>query len=133
MELQFSDAELLGYLDEALGPDRMSLIEGALRDSATLRSRAAALQRSRHQGHAVSEIWQRGRLSCPTRPQLASYLRGGLQSGWTDYITFHLQVVGCRYCLANLSDLEQAAAATPESAHRRQKLFQSSAGQLRRE
>lgn len=124
----FTDAELKGYLDEALAPDRMSAVEKALRDSAELRRHAAALQRSRHQEHTISEIWQRGRLSCPSREQLANYLRGTLDHGWGDYIQFHTRVAACRYCLANLADLEQAAAV--DATQRRQKLFQSSAGKL---
>jgi hypothetical protein len=131
MTPELTDAELKGYLDEALGADRMSVVEKSLRDSPQLRSRAAALQRSRHQGHAVSEIWQRGRLSCPSREQLASHLRGALDPAWRDYIEFHIQVAACRYCLANLADLEQSAVA--EITQRRQKVFQSSAGKLRRE
>lgn len=130
MEPQFTDAELLGYLDEALDPERMSRIEGVLRESAPLRSRAAALQRTRHQGHTISEIWQRGRLSCPSREQLTGFLRGSLDANWMDYIDFHVRKVGCRYCLANLSDLQPTAAA--ETAQRRLKVFQSSAGKLRR-
>lgn len=131
MDPQFTDAELLGYLDEALDPERMSRIEGVLRDSAPLRSRAAELQRTRHQGHTISEIWQRGRLSCPSREQLALFLRNQLDLAWTDYIEFHVRKVGCRYCLANLSDLQPAAAA--ETVQRQRKVFQSSAGKLRRD
>lgn len=132
MESRWTDAELLGYLDEALVPERMTALELELRNSGELRSRAAALQRTRHQGAALSEIWQRARVSCPSRMQLAAYVAGTLPAEWMDYVAFHLRTAGCRYCQANVEDLQQregniAAQAVP----RRKKIFQSSAGRLR--
>jgi len=62
---------------------------------------------------------------------LGSFLLGALESELTDYIEFHLQVVGCRYCAANLDDLRAAQQPSPETQQRRQKFFQSSAGYVR--
>jgi hypothetical protein len=132
-EYSFTDDELLAYLDEMLALERMACVESALRDSESLRHRLASLARRRDQGvHSVGEIWRRRRASCPTRSQLGSYLLSTLQSDLADYIDFHLQTVGCRYCQANLRDLEEAARTSPETGRRRQKFFQSSAGYLRR-
>lgn len=135
-ELQLSDAELLGYLDELLPIPRAAEIEQALRDSSALRQRAALLVRRRDQGgHTVGEIWRRERLSCLTRSQLGSYLLGTLESPFVEYIEFHLDVVGCRLCAANLDDLRQASSTRPgesESSQRRRRYFESSAGQLAR-
>ena len=129
----FTDDELLAYLDEMLPGERIARVEGALRDSEPLRRRLANLARRRDQGvHSVGEIWRRRRASCPTRTQLGSYLLSTLESDFVDYLDFHLQTVGCRYCEANLRDLEEAARTTPETRRRRQKFFQSSAGYLRR-
>jgi hypothetical protein len=129
----YTDAELLGYLDEALSVERMSSIEKELRDSLGLRQRVATLRAAReHQGHTVSEIWRRGRLSCPGRRQLGNYLLGALAPEWTEYIEFHLQTVGCRYCLANLADLQEASRPSEAVAQRRKRFFQSSAGYVRR-
>ncbi|MGE5192311.1 MAG: hypothetical protein ACM3U2_07385 [Deltaproteobacteria bacterium] len=134
MELDFTDVELLAYLDEGLPVERMTAVENALRASADLRNRAAALRMQRdEQGNSVGEIWRRGRLSCPTRYQLGSYLLGALPAELAQYFRFHLETVGCRYCAANLDDLRQSAnQATAETAQRRQKFFQSSAGYVRK-
>jgi hypothetical protein len=44
-----------------------------------------------------------------------------------------VEVLGCRYCQANLADLQsQQAEATQVVRTRRQRYFQSSAGYLRR-
>lgn len=134
MPAEFTDAELLAYLDEGLPVERMTAIEAALRGSADLQMRTAKLRDQRElQGHTVSEIWRRERLSCPTRHQLGSYLLGALESDLAQYIVFHLETVGCRYCTANLDDLRQSGQSnSTETAQRRQKFFQSSAGHIRK-
>jgi hypothetical protein len=134
MDLDFTDAELLAYLDEGLAVERMTAVENALRASADLRNRTAGLRSQRdEQGHSVGEIWRRGRLTCPTRHQLGSYLLGALPAELAQYFRFHLETVGCRYCAANLEDLRLASSqATAETTQRRQKFFQSSAGYVRK-
>jgi hypothetical protein len=128
----FSDDELLAYLDEQLPVPRMAEIEGASRQSALLRNHLASLLRSRDSGeHTVGEVWRRGRLSCPTRSQLQEFLARTLEADWRNYIDFHLHTVGCRYCLANLEDLEAALSSAAATEQRRKKFFQSSAGRLR--
>ena len=130
----FTDIELLAFLDEGLLVERMAAIENALRQSAELRTRTAGLRQQRDSaGHSVGEIWRRERLSCPTRHQLGSFLLDALPAELTQYIQFHLQTIGCRYCAANLEDLRQSAQqASAETTQRRQKFFQSSAGHIRR-
>lgn len=134
MSPDFTDAELLAYLDEGLPVDRMAAVENALRASEDLRNRTAGLRLARDaQGHSVGEIWRRGRLSCPTRHQLGSYLLGALPPELAQYYRFHLETVGCRYCAANLDDLRQAKdQSSTETAQRRQKYFQSSAGYIQK-
>lgn len=130
----FSDSDLLAFLDEALPVERMTAIEQELRASEPLRRHLAELVNGQEQtGHSVSQIWRRERLSCPTRRQLGSYLLGALEPQLGEYVRFHIETAGCRYCAANLADLQQAAQPTEAAAQRRQKFFQSSAGQLRRE
>ena len=130
----FTDAELLAFLDEGLPVERMTAVESELRQSAELRTRTAVLRQQRDAaGHSVGEIWRRERLSCPTRHQLGSFLLDALPSDLTQYIQFHLDTIGCRYCAANLDDLRQSAQQeSTATAERRQKFFQSSAGQMRR-
>lgn len=133
MAIDFSDAELLGYLDEALAVERMTTIETALRGSDSLRRRLAELcgQRDR-QGPSPGDVWRQSRLSCPTRQQLGSYLLGALSSEWSDYVEFHIQTVGCRFCSANLEDLRTASRPGADGERRRRKFFESSAGYMRK-
>ena len=133
MAENFTDAELLAYLDEALPVARMAAVEDGLRRSEPLRSRTAALRQQREAtGHSVGEIWRRSRLSCPTRHQLGSFLLGALAAEHADYVRFHLETVGCRLCAANLDDLRQASQPSSEAEQRRRKYFESSAGYVRR-
>lgn len=134
----YSDDELLAYLDEQLSVQRMAVIEQELRQSEPLRNYLASLLRIRDSGeHTVGEVWRRGRLSCPTRPQLQAFLSRSLEADWLNYVDFHLHTVGCRYCLANLDDLAATSSPTTTTTpaataeQRRKKFFQSSAGRLR--
>ncbi len=134
MPADFTDAELLAFLDEGLPVERMAAIESELRQSEALRTRTATLRQQRDTaGHSVGEIWRRERLSCPTRHQLGSFLLDALPADLTQYIQFHLDTIGCRYCAANLDDLRQSAQQeSTATAQRRQKFFQSSAGHMRK-
>lgn len=125
--------ELEAFLDEALAPEEMARVELALRSQPKL-VRALAEISSRRDGgvHSLGEIWRRHRASCPTREHLGSYLLGTLDAEPADYVAFHIETVGCRFCQANLQDLRrQQEEATDSSARRRKKYFQSSAGYLR--
>jgi len=132
-EPPFTDDELLAFLDEQLAVDRATALEGALRTDSTLRQRAALLARRRDQGgHSVGEVWRRGRLSCPSRTELGSWLLDACDDEIADYIAFHLQVVGCRLCAANLEDLRHSHSAAASAQQRQRRHFESSAGRLRR-
>ncbi len=136
MPLDFTTAELEAYLDESLPVERMAAIEEALRHNESLQERMRATNGRRDAGvHSLGEIWRRHRLSCPTREQLGSHLLGVLAADAADYVKFHLETIGCRYCLASLEDLraQQSAADGEQSHHRRQRYFQSSVGHLRRD
>jgi hypothetical protein len=134
MSPAFTDEELIAYSVEALPQERMAEIEQALRADGGLRARMAALLQSQASGGlTVAEVWREGRLTCPTRAQWGSYLLGILEVDLQDYFDFHLQVIGCRYCLANLDDLRRASQAPQETQQRRQKFFQSSAGYMSRD
>ncbi len=128
----FTNEILLSYLDESLSIDEMVRVEKTLRESEALRNRLASLIRERDQGgHTVGEIWRRQRLSCPSRQELGNYLLGTLPQDELDYLDFHIRSIGCRYCQANLTDLETQQNNTEEIAERRRKFFQSSAGYLK--
>ena len=135
MTATFSESDLEAYLDEALPAEEMSRLEKALRDDPKLVRRLAAIHSRRNAGvHSLGEIWRRGRLSCPSREQLGSFLLRALPDDAADYTAFHLDAVGCRWCQANLADLENQQPEAGEVAQtRRRRYFQSSAGYLRRE
>jgi anti-sigma factor RsiW len=133
MTKAYSQAELEAYLDEALPAEQMAPIEQALRSDRNLVRQLAAINARRDAGvHSLGEVWRRHRLSCATREQLGSYVLGVLSKEAADYLAFHLEVIGCRVCRANLADLQKQQAESGESAQtRRRKYFQSSAGYLR--
>ena len=128
-------SDLESYLDEALPPDQMARIELALRNDEELRKQLVMINGRRDAGvHSLGEIWRRHRLTCPTRQELGNYLLGVLPREQEDYLVFHLETIGCRYCRANLMDLEkQQAEAHADVQARRRKYFQSSAGYLGRD
>jgi len=127
--------DLEAYLDEALPAEQMTRIELALRNDEELMAQLRAINSRRDAGvHTLGEVWRRHRLSCPNRQQLGNYLLGTLAEDEEDYIVFHIETVGCRYCRANLSDLEkQQAEAHADVQQRRRKYFQSSAGFLKKD
>ena len=126
-------SDLEAYLDEALPPDQMARVELALRKDPALTKQMAVIHSRRNSGvHSLGEIWRRGRLSCPSREQLGSLLLAAVPEDAAHYITFHLEIVGCRYCRANLADLERQQAENQKVVQtRRRKYFQSSVGHLR--
>jgi hypothetical protein len=126
--------ELESYLDEALPIEGMARVERALREDPKVAAQLVAINARRDAGvHSLGEIWRRHRLSCPTREQLGSYLLTVLADDAAGYIKFHLEVVGCRTCLANFDDLKHRNSDPPAAVEsRRKKYFQSSAGHLRK-
>jgi hypothetical protein len=115
------DEALRDYLAETLPADRMARVEKALRDSAELRERLEAVRQGREDGglHSLGAIWRRSRLTCPSRQQLGSLLLDALDPDLADYLTFHIEVVECPYCAANLADLKGKAEATGPAARSR--------------
>jgi hypothetical protein len=118
------DETLRSYLADALPAEELARVEKALRDSASLRARLEDVRQDRSDAnlHTLGAIWRRGRLTCPSRPQLGSFLLDALDPGLSGYITFHLDVVECPFCQANLADLKAKAsqpAAAVKSRHRR--------------
>ncbi len=135
MNPTFTDRQLEAFLDDALPAHEMTRIEEAVRRSDALRRRLAEIRARQDAGvHSLGALWQKHRLTCPTRAQLGSYLLRTLAPEWHDYVAFHIQKVGCRLCQANLADLQRQYQ-NEDDAHtpqRRQRYFQSSAGLLRK-
>jgi hypothetical protein len=128
---QAIDGETLrGYLAETLPAEEMARVEKALRDSAELRAQLEDVRQNRGDAglHTLGAIWRRGRLSCPSRQTWGSYLLEALDPDLAAYLTFHLEVIACPFCLANLADLEgrTTTRGTPTSMTRQRRIFQSS-------
>jgi hypothetical protein len=121
------------YLDDALSDRDIAQVEQALRQSEPLRRLLRAVMQERERGeHSIGAIWQRERLSCPTRDQLGSYLLRALDADFQNYIKFHLDTIGCPFCQANIKDLEVLQREpAPKAQQRRRRFFESSAGYLR--
>jgi hypothetical protein len=133
MTKEYTQAELEAYLDESLSPEEMAGLERDVREHPDLIQRLAAINARRDAGvHTLGEVWRRFRVSCPTREQLGSLLLGVLDEAHVEYIRFHIEKTGCRFCRANLDDMKRQQEETEEVVvSRRSKYFQSSAGYLR--
>ena len=125
------DSMLRNYLADALSPEDSARVEKALRDSAELRAQLEDVRQNRADGqiHTLGAIWHRARLTCPSRQQLGSYLLEALDPALAAYLQFHLDVVECPFCQANLADLKvqsQAATTAKASKTRQHRILQSS-------
>jgi hypothetical protein len=119
------------YLLDALAPEVSARVEKALRDSAELRAQLEDVRQNRadSQLHTLGAIWHRTRLTCPSRQQLGSYLLEALDPAFASYLTFHIEIVECAFCKANLDDLRmqtQTASAASASKNRQHRILQSS-------
>lgn len=124
--------QLASYLDDALDERETARIEQALRGSEDLRQQLLAMMKDSDRGeHSLGAIWRRRRLSCPTREQLGSYVLKVLDTDHHEYVTFHLETIGCSFCQANLADL-RSQQKTPQAEARRKRIFESSAGMLKK-
>lgn len=77
----------------------------------------------------VAKVWREHRLTCLKRSTLGSHLLGVLEDPWLGYTQFHLDVVACPMCLANLDDL-QSAELEDEQQRSTDSIFASSVGFL---
>lgn len=124
---------LQAYLAETLPPEAMARVEKALRDSSELRAQLEDARNDRGDIglHSLGAIWSRSRLSCASRQQLGSYLLEALDPEHADYVKFHIEIVGCPFCGANLADLKHKAEhAAPAARSRQKKIYDSSRGLL---
>jgi len=78
----------------------------------------------------VARVWREHRLTCLKRSTLGSYLLGVLDEPWHGYTQFHLDVVGCPMCVANLTDLQ--AEQDEGGLEPAETFFQSSVGFLKK-
>ena len=124
---------LRDYLNDALPDAELSAVEKAVREVPAVQALFNQVRQEADRGeHSVGAVWRRERLSCPTREQLGGFLLQALDPDLLEYVEFHLQTVGCAYCLANLDDLKRLQAEPTETrTTRRRRIVNSSAGLLR--
>jgi len=123
------EVALRDYLADALPPDAQARVEKALRESAELRARLEDVRQNRGVAglHTLGAIWRRARLTCPTRQQLGSALLDALDPALAAYINFHVDVIECPFCQANLADLKSKTVQPSSAAqHRRNRILKSS-------
>jgi RNA polymerase sigma-70 factor, ECF subfamily len=78
----------------------------------------------------LTDIWEYHRFSCPKRSTIGGFLLKTLEDPWQRYVDFHLNVLGCRFCRANLEDLESETADQVQQLHAR--IMESTVGFLHR-
>jgi RNA polymerase sigma factor (sigma-70 family) len=76
----------------------------------------------------LTRVWEHLRPTCPKRSTLGRLLLGTLDEPWRQYVDFHVNQLGCRFCQANLEDLRKESTAAPTQL--REKIFQSTVGFL---
>jgi RNA polymerase sigma factor (sigma-70 family) len=79
----------------------------------------------------LTRLWEEHRPSCPKRSTLGKMLLGLVPPDWMDYVSFHVNTLGCKACNANLQDLKnetQERPARPLS----NRIMQSSIGFFRK-
>ena len=124
------DVETLrAYLLDELPAGTLARVEKALRDSAELRAQLEDVRQNRPEVglHSLGAIWRRARLTCPSRQQLGSLLLDALDPDLAAYLTFHIEVIECPFCQANLADLKgKAEPASTVARTRQHRILQSS-------
>jgi len=79
----------------------------------------------------MTDVWKLQRFSCPKRSTIGAYLLGTLDRQWRQYIDFHVNTVGCRFCVANLHDLKEQNA-QKQSKRFQTRIMESTAGFLKK-
>ncbi len=79
----------------------------------------------------LTDLWEYHRFSCPKRNTIGAYMLGTLEPDWHQYVDFHLNTLGCRFCRANLDDLQSQSHQTRQEAFQA-RIMESTVGFLSR-
>jgi len=79
----------------------------------------------------LTDLWEYYRFSCPKRNTIGAYMLGTLEPDWHRYVEFHLHTLGCRFCRANLDDLQNQSRETQQEAFQA-RIMESTIGFLSR-
>ncbi len=105
------------FLRETLSPERMALVERAARSDPKVLELIVAEREAMQRGdHSLGAIWQEHQLSCPSREQLGGFVIEAGDPDYLKYVEFHLEVIECGICQANLEDLKSQTAARKAKA-----------------
>lgn len=78
----------------------------------------------------LTRLWEQHRPSCPKRSTVGKWLMGTLEDEWAEYVAFHIEQLGCRFCQANREDLRTDTDENHSSSVRN-RIMQSSVGFFR--
>lgn len=67
----------------------------------------------------VTQVWESQRPTCPKRSTIGRLMLGTLDGAWKKYVEFHVHKLGCRFCRANLDDLQKQTDEAPKALHER--------------
>ena len=67
----------------------------------------------------ITEVWEAQRPTCPKRSTIGKLMLGTLEGKWKGYVHFHVNELGCRFCRANLEDLQKQTDEAPRAIHER--------------
>jgi RNA polymerase sigma factor (sigma-70 family) len=54
----------------------------------------------------LTDVWKLQRFGCPKRSTIGAFYLGTVDRDWCEYVNFHINTIGCGFCLANLEDLK---------------------------
>lgn len=96
------------YLDESLDEEGMAFVEKRLRHDPDFLAKLDALKSQVVDPavHGVAMAWLAGRLTCASRSEWTQHFSGLLPPDRSDYLNFHLEVIECPFCCANVADLK---------------------------
>ncbi len=77
-------------------------------------------------GHLLTAVWESQRPSCPKRTTLGKFTLGILPRDWDEFVDFHVNILGCTFCNANLAELQTPTDTNPVN----DRLFSSTVGFL---
>ncbi len=123
-------ADLLDIDQKAVAGIKFRAIQKLQKYVAEREPKAIACLDESHAEVTVARVWREQRLTCLKRSTLGSYAVDVLDEPWHSYTQFHLDVVGCPMCVANLEDLQAEQDEAPSGQTDR--FFQSSVGFLRK-
>lgn len=127
--MTLSKATLDAFVDDHLNEPDSIRVERAIRESPELHTLLKSIIASRDMGdHSIGAIWRREHLSCPSREELSSYKDEALDHQRIDYIKFHLEIIGCNACQANLLDLNctKGSQANPAAKEKHRQFLENS-------